>query len=60
MSQGLDESARIAGFPKIDSFMHLTGCEPRYFGLESVNFPVIVSIDVLTIIPFPSPAYKYS
>ena len=48
------------GFPKISNLINLTGLLPKYLGLESVNFPVIGSMDVLTIIPFASPAYKYS
>lgn len=60
MSQGLEDKANIADFPNIFNFIHLTGCEPKYLGLESVSFPVMVSIDVLTIIPFPNPAYKYN
>ncbi len=59
-SQGLDDNAKIAGFPNTYNLMHLTGLSPKYLGLESVNFPVIVSIDVLTIMPFFKPVYKYS
>ena len=40
--------------------MHLTGLIPKYLGLESVNFPVIVSIDVLISIPLASPVYRYN
>lgn len=40
--------------------MSFTGLLPRYLGLESVNLPVIESIEVLTIIPFWSPAYRYN
>ena len=59
-NQGREDKANIAGLFNIWSLMHLTGLSPKYFGLESVNFPVIVSIEVLTIIPFLRPVYKYS
>ena len=55
MSQGLEERAKIAGFPKTFIFIHLTGLTPKYLGLESVSFPVTVSIDVLMSIPLASP-----
>ena len=57
-NHGRDDNANIAGFPNICNLMHFTGLRPKYLGLESVNLPVIVSIDVLTIIPFFNPVYK--